>query len=219
MLMLAHFMALGVAIMIFLWIIHIQRRNRAATDSHSYHHRELHFPIIKSKQRPVTWLAIRSLDPQTVLSELRDEAMLHVSSRVNGWVIVTGPGLPRPGEDVDNCFLFLTRISRKLGHVQYFHRDTLTAHHAWVRMDDGCVTRAYAWAGETLWIQGSPTVAEMALNLKCFNYGEETGMGWRLGEIAVSNIERLPRLAARWSIDPGILLSADGLAGESSRFY
>ncbi len=42
-------------------------------------------------------------------------------------------------------------------------------------MDDGCVTRAYAWAGETIWNQGAKTLAENGLGMKCSGYGEESG--------------------------------------------
>jgi len=35
------------------------------------------------------------------------------------------------------------------------------------RMDDGYVTRAYAWAGGTIWNQGAKSAAEMELKMKC----------------------------------------------------
>jgi hypothetical protein len=139
---------------------------------------------------------------------------------VNGWVIVTGPGLPDPDDDVDECFLFLTGVSRQLGHVQFFHMEKFSCHHAWARMDEGCVTRAYAWAGETIWNQGETTLAEKGLGMKCFNYGEDAEAGFiTTKENAAANVEKIPRLAGRWSLDPEILHRAGGITGGSSRFY
>lgn len=138
---------------------------------------------------------------------------------MNGWVIVTGPGLPNPGEDVDACHLFLTALSRELGHVQFFHTEKFSAHHAWVRMDDGCVTRAYAWAGETIWNQGAKTLAESRLDMKCAGYGEEAGDDFLANqEKAAENVEKIPLLAARWGLDPEILHRAGGIAGGYSGF-
>jgi hypothetical protein len=168
---------------------------------------------------PTTWLAVRSLEAETIRAALPDKDEFSISPRVNGWVIVTGPGLPDPGEDVDACFLFLAAVSRQLGHVQFFHREKFSAHHAWVRMDEGCVTRAYAWAGETLWHQGEITLAEKGLGLKYSGYGEEADTGfWTTKENAAANVEKIPRLAARWSLNPEMLQRAGGISGESSRF-
>ncbi len=159
------------------------------------------------------------VEPQIVRSLLPDKHEFSISPRVNGWVIVTGPGLPDPGDDVDGCFRFLTYVSRKLGHVQFFHAEKFSAHHAWARLDNGCVTRAYAWAGETIWNQGATTTGESMLGLKCSGYGEDSGAGfWVTKERASANVEKIPLLAARWSVDPGILHRADGITGESSRF-
>jgi hypothetical protein len=120
---------------------------------------------------------------------------------------------------VDACHLFLTALSRELGHVQFFHMEKFSAHHAWARMDEGCVTRAYAWAGETIWNQGAKTLAETGLGMKCSGYGEEAGAeSWTKNAKAAANVEKIPLLAARWSLDPGVLHQAGGLAGGSSRF-
>jgi hypothetical protein len=162
--------------------------------------------------RPTSWLAIRAANPKTVLAALgpyptvldswsRGMTAGHrffISPQVHGWVIVTGPGLPIPGDDVDGCFHFLIALSRRLGHVQFFHANGISHHHAWVRMDDGCVTRAYAWAGETVWTQGIETLPEIEVGMKCFGYGENPPSS----EIAETNVRKVPLLAARWSLDP-----------------
>src|SRR5581483_2105486 len=140
-----------------------------------------------------------------------------VSQRINGWVIVTGAGLPDPADDIDASFLFLVTLSRKLGHVQFFHADNHTHHHAWARIDDGYVTRAFAWADETVWLQGTKTALEIELKMRCFGYGEDVFSE----KIVQANCDKVPMLAARWSLDPAritthALKTANGIAGESS---
>jgi len=163
-------------------------------------------------QRPTSWLAIRSVNPKAVQSALGlNRSMLDswsegmtggrdflISPQVYGWVIVTGPGLPNPSDDVDACFHFLIRLSRRLGHVQFFHANGILRHHAWARLDEGCVTRAYAWAGETVWNQGAKTLPEIELGLKCLAYGENPPTP----EQVEANAKKVPLLAARWSLDP-----------------
>ena len=219
MLLAAHFLALGVAVMVFLWMIFLHRRARALGQTLRQIQKIHPFAHI-AVQRPSTWLAVRSVEAERVRSALAGNGKFFISPRVNGWVVVTGPDLPDPGEDVDACHLFLTALSRELGHVQFFHAEKFSRHHAWARMDDGCVTRAYAWAGETVWNQGAKTLAENRLGMKCSGYGENPDAEfWTINENAAANVEKVPLLAARWSIDPAILHRANGIAGESSRLY
>jgi hypothetical protein len=219
MLLVAHFLALGVAVMVFLWMIFLQRRNRAAEKLCSSAG-EISPLRAAATTRPTTWLAVRSLEPATIRAALPGKEEFFISPRVNGWVIVTGPGLPDPSDDVDACHLFLTALSRELGHVQFFHVEKFSAHHAWARLDEGCVTRAYAWAGETIWNQGAETLAETGLGMKCFGYGEDSEIGfWTTKKNAATNVEKISPLAARWSVDPEILHRVGGITGESSRLY
>ena len=79
------------------------------------------------------------------------------------------------------------------------------------------VTRGYAWTGETVWNQGIETLPEIAAGVKTFAYGENTATLLD----AQMNFERVPQLAARWSLDPAeVKLSsvreATGIAGESA---
>jgi hypothetical protein len=217
MLITAHFLALGVAVMVFGWMIFLQRRQRAENTIQNPGAEKFSLPAM-SAIRPSTWLAVRTLEPEIVRSALLRKDEFFISPRVNGWVIVTGPGLPDPGDDVDACHLFLTALSRELGHVQFFHMEKFSAHHAWARLDEGCVTRAYAWAGETIWNQGAQTLAETRLRLKCSGYGEDSEIGfWTTKKNSMSNVEKIPLLAARWSVDPEILHRAGGITGGSSR--
>ncbi len=214
MLLTTHLLALGVGALVFVWMIFLHRRACRLEQIVDRAHKTSSSPFHPA-ERPTIWVAIRSVEPEAVRSVLPDDGKFFISPRVNGWVIITGPDLPNPSEDVDACFLFLTALSRELGHVQFFHAEKFSHHHAWARLDEGCVTRAYAWAGETVWNQGDKTYAEIALRMKCSGYGENSVTN----EIAEANLEKIPLLASRWSVDPIAMHRADGIAGESSRLY
>ena len=187
---------------------------------------------------PCRWLAIRTNQPLAVqaalnlhnpttcsweegLAEAR-EHKLFISPPIGEWVLVVGPGLPDPAEDVDRCFHLLTRLSRKLGEVQFFSLNRVLQHHAWARMEAGRVVRAYAWAGQTLWNQGEMTRAENELVMKCFHYTETSLQTDFSRPAPVSfNAEKVPLLAARWSLDPTLIderqfKTSRGIAGDLS---
>jgi hypothetical protein len=189
--------------------------------------------------RPSSWLAVHSRRPAAVQSALglhnarpctwmeglANDRELFIAPPVNGWILIVGSGLPDPVEDVDACFRFLLDLSRKLGHVQFFHANTVSGHHAWVRAESGRIVRAYVWAGETLWNQGIKTRAELELGLKCFRY-LETPESALFGqpEISSANVNKVPLLASRWSFDPASielreLEQASGIAGEAPRQF
>lgn len=229
MLLAVHGLALGLGFMILGWMMAVHRRERLQqkNSAPSQHF----FPFQTSAPtRPGCWIAIRSVSPEAVKNALGLNRALpcswaegltgghefFISPRLNGWVIITGMGLPNPTDDVDATFLFLTALSKKLGHVQYFYASRLLHHHAWARLDDGCVTRAYAWAGETVWNQGIETLPEIEANVKLFGYGEHAATIYD----AETNFEKVPQLAARWSLDPAevklTIHQATGIAGESA---
>jgi hypothetical protein len=188
---------------------------------------------------PPRWMAIRTGNPRLVQVALglhnptacsweeglaaAHENKLFISPAVNGWVLVMGSDLPEPAEDVDKCFHFLTELSRKLGQVQFFSTNRVVNHHAWAQAEQGRVQRAYAWAGATLWNQGKMTKAEIDLGLKCLEYGSRVERGELLQMAALAvNTERVPLLAARWSVDPTTLdarkfRESPGIAGALSR--
>lgn len=225
-----HGLALGVGFMILGWMLAVHRRQqlllKSAPPTSNF------IPLFPAAPvRPCCWIAIRSVSPEAVKNALGlnrfapctwTEGLMgghefFISPRLNGWVILTGMALPNPTDDVDATFLFLTALSRKLGHVQFFYASRLLHHHAWARLDDGCVTRAYAWTGETVWNQGVETLPEIQTGMKLFAYGDDSGTPLD-GE---TNFEKVPRLAARWSLDPAeVKLSstrqAIGIAGESA---
>jgi hypothetical protein len=222
--------ALGIGFLILGWMLAVHRRARR--EQKSFPEAFSFFPLKSdSPPRPACWLAVRSVSPEAVktalglnraapcswVEGLAGGHEFFISPRVHGWVIITGLGLPNPSDDVDATFLFLTALSRKLGHVQFFYAEKFSRHHGWARLDDGCVTRGYAWAGETVWNQGAKTLPETEAGLKTFNYGELTATFLD----AETNFEKMPQLAARWSLDPAeVRLDSPrqsiGLAGESA---
>lgn len=183
------------------------------------------------------WLAVRNGDLARVQSALglarafrcswtegvsaAVEQRLFVSPPVWGWTLVVGGRLPDPSEDIDACFHFLRRLSRQLGQVQFFSVDRALNHHAWARLDDGRVARAYAWAGATLWNQGPLTQAELDLGLECLDYAAEPDFA--AAEAAAANTFKVPALATRWSLNPAAvdernLASSLGVAGDLQPF-
>ena len=194
-------------------------------------HRKLHKPEpepaapdaisrdLSSTQIPSRWLAIKSANSLVVqsalglhnlkpctwqegLSQVQDRDLL-VSAPVDGWILVTGGGLPSPENDIDVCFHWLQRLSKDLGTVQLFSIHPALSHHAWAVAQEGSVVRAYAWAGHTLWNQGRPTSAERQLGMTFFPYGEkEESLSSEQKESLVLNSEKVGRLAGAWSIDP-----------------
>ena len=192
-------------------------------------------------KRAATWLAIKSGSAQAVQSALalhnpkpcswaeglsgEREQSLFISPPVAGWILVIGSALPDPAEDVDVCYRFLADLSRKLGHIQFFHANTILNHHAWVRADSGRMVRAYAWAGKTLWNEGLPTPAENTLHMRCYAYGESADPAlFAPAEVMPANAEKVHLLAARWSLDPGEIGGRGvgrerGIIGETSGLF
>jgi hypothetical protein len=218
------------------WLIFLQRRVRTVMEP-SRPKTDVLLLDCMLPPRPAVWLAVRASDPRTVQAALgmnrstpcswsegmKGSREFFIGPPVNGWIIVTGSGLPNPSCDVDECYRILTELSRKLGQVQFFQADRVLHHHAWVRAEDGVVTRAYAWAGETIWNQGEKTPAEIALTMKCFGYGDDPNADlWAAVQWTAANVGKVPLLAARWSLDPArinarTLKYASGIAGESPR--
>jgi len=171
-------------------------------------------------EQPGRWLAVKGVKASVVqtalnlhhptscsweegLAEAREDK-LFISPPLGGWVLVVGSGLPEPAEDPDRCYHFLTGLSRKLGHVQFFSVSRVVHHHCWALLDRGRVYRAYAWGGETLWNQGTVTAAEKDLEMVCLEYASEQNP-FALREAMSANSEKVNQLAARWSIDPGAI--------------
>ena len=225
-----------------LFVLNCKRKELAAEESFSQGFKDITISTISLSpmllRRPTTWLAVRSrnvhtvqialglnnVQPCTWLEGLSGEEKLFIAPPVRGWVLIIGCGLPDPADDVDVCFRFLTSLSEKLGHVQFFKANRVLGHHAWVRVENGQVMRGYAWAGKTLWNQGLPTRAETEFGLKCFQYFESPDQTFEESEIAAANVEKVSLLASRWSLDPAsvdenLFDHAYGIAGEPPRLF
>jgi len=171
-------------------------------------------------EQPRRWLAVKGAKPSVVQAALRlhsptpcsweeglaeaREDKLFISPSIAGWVLVVGAGLPDVTEDSDRCYRFLTALSRKLGHVQYFSVSRVVNSHCWALLEGGRVYRAYAWAGETLWNQGLVTGAEKDMGMLCLEYAAEQS-SFAMREALAANSEKVNLLAARWSLDPGAI--------------
>ena len=233
---------LGIGFTCLFLVVHFSRKAQLTVSQPRWKHDEL------SRERkfsqcifpaPSRWLAIKSTHPQVVQAALglhkptpcsweegltiAQDQKLFISPPLAGWILVMGSRLPEPADDVDKCFRFIVELSRKLGQVQFFSANRAVNHHAWVQAHYGHVQRAYAWAGKTLWNQGRVTQAEIDLRLKCFDYAEAAPrIHFAHSDPACLNTERVPLLAARWSVDPNaidarMLKESQGIAGELSR--
>jgi hypothetical protein len=230
---------LGIGAICLLLVIHFLRSSSLARPR-AYRH---YFSEAGEKKShrvavglPSRWLAIKSSNPVRVQQALHlhkptpcswadalakpQEQKLFISPPVAGWVLVFGSGLPEPSDDVDKCFKLILDLSRKVGQVQFFSINRSLNHHAWAKASHGEILRAYAWAGQTLWNQGAVTPPELDLDFKCFDYAEPMHR-IRLSDPNpfVANTEKVPALAARWSIDPAAiaprtLRESHGIAGE-----
>jgi hypothetical protein len=170
-------------------------------------------------KRPTCWIAIKNHNLQAVQTALAlhnpkpctwveglagdSEKKLFISPPVSGWILVIGPMLPDPADDVDVCYRLLAELSRKLGHVQFFNANTVLNQHAWVQAEHGRILRGYAWAGKTLWNQGAMTPAERDLRMRCYDYTESATVSpFGASDPAANNSDKVHLLAARWSVDP-----------------
>jgi hypothetical protein len=233
---------LGIGVTCTLLVVHFLRKGRMsngrlpAKKEFLQRERRFHPPLFNP---PARWLAVKSINPRIVQAALglhnptpcsweeglnaTHDQKLFISPAVRGWILVMGSNLPDPSDDVDQCYHFIMELSRKVGHVQFFSVNRAVNHHAWVLAEAGAIHRAYAWASRTLWNQGRKTRAEFDLGLKCFGYGEgEDRVEFGRVDPAVANTERLPLLAARWSVDPTsidsrMLKENQGIAGRLSR--
>jgi len=228
-------LASGTAIVLF--ALRMKRQRREVFEHHDFP-RSFNLPTTFLR-RPVSWLAVRSRNlgavqaalglsnprPCTWSQGLNTNQKLFIAPPVNGWILITGCGLPDPADDVDASFRFLVGLSNQLGQVQFFNSNPVVGHHAWVRAETGRVVRAYVWAGKTLWNQGARTPAEIEAGMKCFQYFEEPEpVEFGEPDVISSNTEKVPLLAERWSIDPAAIdehtLEHDfGVSGEPRRFY
>lgn len=231
-------LALGIgltALSIALFLALQQRHRQPAVVARPVHWSRRRRWQPRTRSGPDQWLAIAHSHPHLVQAALKlhdstpcswaeglhaaQEHRLFIAPPIGPWTLVLGAGLPDPAADADACFHFLRQMSAQLGEVQFFSVNRARQQHAWARAVAGEIHRAYAWADRTVWQQGAMTPAERDLGLVCYAYGEGPGRV-RIGRPhpIATNTERVPLLAARWSVNPASIdlrsvTAAQGISG------
>ena len=162
------------------------------------------------------YLHIRALNMTSWSEALArsSERRFFLSTPVEGWSILVGGSLPDPAQNIDDCYHFLRWLSREFDEVQFFSVDRVLNHHAWARLSEGNVSRAYAWCGDVQWNEGRLTRDERLLGIRTLDYGNQMDSP-PYGEVPIeqTNTDRVILLARRWGIDPiaatDILLQQD----------
>lgn len=186
---------------------------------------------------PARWMAVRAKSVREVRNALElsnatpcriedglagnHQQALFLAPPINGWVLITGPGVPDPTEDVDEVYHLLRALSIKLGAAQFFSFNRAFGHHAWAWARGGGIVRAFAWSGQTLWNEGEITPAEISFRMRCPGYQDPPPTSTRAQENFLANLDKVPLLAAQWSVDPVSVHqqqpNAIGVAGEFTR--
>lgn len=238
-LLLAAVIILGAAC--FLLVLHFvaQRRREQAAEARS---EPTQSPAVAWRNSgillvPARWMAVRASTVRQVRNALdlsnatpcsiedglagNHQQALFLAPPVNGWVLITGPGVPDPANDVDEVFHLLRALSIKLGAAQFFSFNRSVGHHGWAWARGGGIVRAFAWGTRTLWNEGELTPAERAFRMRCPGYEDPAPRTALAREAILANIDKVPLLAARWSVDPVSvhqqLPNAIGVTGEFTR--
>lgn len=225
----------------FLLVIHFvgQRRREQAAEprEESTHESNLLWENSGMLLVPARWMAVRATTVREVRNALElsnatpcriedglagnHQQALFLAPPINGWVLITGPGVPDPADDVDEVYHLLRALSIKLGAAQFFSFNRALGHHAWAWARGGGIVRAFAWAEHTVWNEGEPTPAEGTFRMKCPGYEDPAPNSIRAREAILANLDKVPLLAGRWSVDPVSVHqqqpNAIGVAGEFTR--
>jgi len=225
----------------FLLVIHFvgQRRREHSSETHEEQAADpsLFWQTGGMLLVPARWMAVRATTVREVRNALalsnttpcriedglagNHQQALFLAPPINGWVLITGPGVPDPADDVDEVFHLLRALSIKLGAAQFFSFNRALGHHAWAWARGGGIVRAFAWAGHTVWNEGELTPPEVQFRLCCPGYQDAAPRSIRAREAILTNLDKVPLLAARWSVDPVSVHqqqpNAMGVAGEFTR--
>jgi hypothetical protein len=186
---------------------------------------------------PARWMAVRASSVREVRNALElsnttpcsiedglagnHQQALFLAPPVNGWVLITGPGVPDPATDIDEVFHVLRALSIRLGAAQFFCFNRALGYHGWAWARGGGIVRGFAWTGQTIWNEGDLTPAERTFRMRCPAYDEPAPEMAVTRDAILSNIDKVPLLAARWSVDPVSVHQqiphAIGVAGEFPR--
>lgn len=167
---------------------------------------------------PARWMAVRAASVREVRNALElsnttpcsiedglagnHQQALFLAPPVNGWVLITGPGVPDPAGDIDEVFHVLRALSIRLGAAQFFCFNRALGYHGWAWARGGGIVRGFAWTGQTIWNEGDLTPAERTFRMRCPAYDEPSQDNAISQDSILANIDKVPLLAARWSVDP-----------------
>lgn len=169
----------------------------------------------------ITWLAVKSDDPQAVIKALglmkarksnwktgMEAAYRAVNTRVEngeafvtppikGWVLVIGFGLPAIfGPPIgDEVSPLLERLGKTFPEVQWFSTHRNIDYCGWAKLKDGKIVRRYAnlpGEGDVLANDGPPTEGEKKLKALFAKDGSTDQIG-------------VNKLAGEWSVCPALL--------------
>ncbi len=216
----------GVGLLIA-WLVsrNVHKNQTPASDSFSHSPvRNSFTPHWRNERAQVSssWIAVKAAHPQGLIDHLKltnttpctwsegttDLRTHHIfiSPPIHGWILIFGGGLPGVCEDVDRFYRFFCNLSLEMGQTHFFHFNRIVDHHAWGKADKGRILRAYAWAGETLWNQGSISRSEIGLKLSTSDYGDcPMAFDGRGKDTRAINSEKVGRLAGIWSVDPAMV--------------
>jgi len=171
-----------------------------------------------------SWLAIKTNDAQRVIDSLnlkdvkksdwsngikaayRGCGEVYVTQPIDGWVIVIGNSIPDAGDSMypDKITPVMNKLSLEFSEVQYFSTHRVVEYHAWAKVINGHVIRAYAYIGEqglTIWNKGEPTKEEKELNFNFFNEKvpeANNNTYWERKDLRYPNEQDVIKLAKKW---------------------
>ncbi len=166
---------------------------------------------VKSNWRGgLAWLAVKTEDVQAVVNALIKQGIkaaiateetpnpsgtVGVYSPEPGWTLAIGGGV-LPDAQSDGFVAFLKAVSIPLGELYYFANYRIVEHHAWAKVVNGEIVRAFAHTGESGEIsldEGPLTPEEEALGPEALEFPDD---------------EMVFHLAQKWSVDPAIVLES-----------
>ena len=138
------------------------------------------------------------------------ETHVFVTPPVEDWVFVVGIALPDIGdsERPDKCTPLLENLGQTFDPVSFFGTHRVVGFHAWARVDQGMVSRAYAYLGErgeTIWDRGQKTKEEHALGFDFFADRIPEGQGeeyWDREDLTYPDENDVMKIADAWSFNP-----------------
>jgi hypothetical protein len=132
------------------------------------------------------WIAVRTNDKDKVAHmlgiknkmacnwkygiEKAYERKVFISPSVGQWTFAIGWGLAdfTPKSELEETIGLKAKIdalSKEFGEAQIFATHRVSDAHSWAKSINGQTVRYYAWAGESVLIEGEPTTIEIELNL------------------------------------------------------